>query len=157
MFILGDTGVHVLRVTAVGEHIGRKYADAENQPQKSKYQHYVPGPPRRPFFAERVDDEREQKRDHDGAEHRHQRHAERRCHPDGVKHSSTSAQTGTKSRTKEQEEEKAESSHHREGIIAAKRPVGSRNTSRIKHRTAVIGEQILSRDDLGGCHRRADD
>src|SRR5437867_9627644 len=65
LFILGDTGVHVLRVTAVGEHIGRKYADAENQPQKSKYQHYVPGPPRRPFFAERVDDEREQKREHD--------------------------------------------------------------------------------------------
>src|SRR5438093_12731766 len=47
---LGDTAVHVLRVTAVSEHITRKYADAENQPPTSKYQHNAPGTSRRPFF-----------------------------------------------------------------------------------------------------------
>src|SRR6267143_641393 len=81
LLVLGHTAVHVLPATAVFEHIRCKYADHANQPNKSKHKPYAPGTSGGPFFPEGVDDEYEQKRDHDRAKHRQQRHADGGCQP----------------------------------------------------------------------------
>ncbi len=74
-----------------------------------------------------------------------------------MKDSATGTQIGAKGRTKEEKEEKTDSTHQRKDIIGGKWPVWSRDTSRIEHYRISIREQILDCDNFGCRHRRADD
>ena len=157
LFEFSDTAVKVLCPAAIFEHVGGKYGDKENQPNRSTYERNAPGTMGRLLFPEGVDDQHNQQREDDGAEHRHQRHANRRNQPDGVKHPAASAQLGPQGCTKEEEEEKGDSTDHCEVVIVLKRPVRSRDTSRKRHCRTFGREQILSCDDFGGRYRCAND